>query len=173
MSAKGKAAGVNASSFWDLKAELAKHEAGLVAIKAAGGQLTLKGGVKRPEKVSSLSPESPEQTGLKKVQKDRAWERSNKGVAQRAAKDSTEWAKIERPTYEAAQAALARKAKVYQKLRKGQTGGLNDNQYDALLVDVSSSCVARTDVLMVQLHSSTRNGSTIIMNPTATTLTSL
>lgn len=51
--------------------------------------------------------------------------------------DSTEWAKVERPTYEVAQATLARKAKIYDKLRKGQTGGLNEAQYDALLVDVS------------------------------------
>jgi hypothetical protein len=50
MSAKGKAAGVNVSSFWDLKAELAKQKADLAATKAAGGQLSLKGGVQRPEK---------------------------------------------------------------------------------------------------------------------------
>jgi hypothetical protein len=51
MSTKGKAAGVNVSSFWDLKAELAKQEASLAAKKAAGSQLILKGGVKHPEKV--------------------------------------------------------------------------------------------------------------------------
>lgn len=33
-------------------------------------------------------------------------------------------------------AALERKAKIYDKLKKGKTGGLTDAQYDALLVDV-------------------------------------
>lgn len=33
-------------------------------------------------------------------------------------------------------AILERKAKIYEKLKKGQSGGLDDAQYDALLVDV-------------------------------------
>jgi hypothetical protein len=52
MSAKAKAAGVNVSSFWDLKAELSKQQTSLAAKKASGGQLSLKGGVPRPKKVS-------------------------------------------------------------------------------------------------------------------------
>jgi hypothetical protein len=44
---------------------------------------------------------------------------------------------ISKPTLEHARAALERKAKVYDKLKKGRSGGLNDAQYDALLVDVS------------------------------------
>ena len=43
---------------------------------------------------------------------------------------------ISRPTLDSARAVLERKAKIYEKLRKGKTGGLNDAQYDALLVDV-------------------------------------
>jgi hypothetical protein len=35
---------------------------------------------------------------------------------------------------------LERKAKIYEKLKKGKTGGLTEAQYDALLVDVSA-CV--------------------------------
>lgn len=35
-------------------------------------------------------------------------------------------------------AALEKKAKLYDKLRKGKTGGLTDKQYDSLLVDVSA-----------------------------------
>lgn len=40
-------------------------------------------------------------------------------------------------TAESLRAALERKAKVYDKLKKGKSGGLTDAQYDALLVDVS------------------------------------
>jgi len=44
---------------------------------------------------------------------------------------------ISKPTLESARAALERKVKVYEKLKKGQTGGLSEKQYDELLVDVS------------------------------------
>jgi hypothetical protein len=43
---------------------------------------------------------------------------------------------ISKPTLESARAVLERKAKIYDKLRKGKTGGLSDKQFDALLVDV-------------------------------------
>lgn len=49
-SRKGKASGVSTSSFFDLRAEIAKHEEEFVKNKAAG-QTTLVGGVKRPDKV--------------------------------------------------------------------------------------------------------------------------
>lgn len=50
---------------------------------------------------------------------------------------------ISKPTLESARAVLERKAKIYDKLRKGKSGGLNDKQYDALLVDVRvSHCVS-------------------------------
>lgn len=45
---------------------------------------------------------------------------------------------ISKPTLESARAALERKAKIYDKLRKGKTGGLNEKQYESLLVDVCS-----------------------------------
>jgi len=48
---KAKAAGVSASSFFDLKAELAKQEEEFVKNKAAGKATALVGGVKRPDKV--------------------------------------------------------------------------------------------------------------------------
>ena len=41
-------------------------------------------------------------------------------------------------TVESARAALERKAKIYEKLKRGKSGGLTDAQYDNLLVDVSS-----------------------------------
>lgn len=43
---------------------------------------------------------------------------------------------VSRSTMESARAALERKSKIYEKLQKGMTGGLNDKQYDSLLVDV-------------------------------------
>lgn len=45
---------------------------------------------------------------------------------------------VSQPTLESARAALERKAEIYDKLRKGKTGGLNDKQYESLLVDVGS-----------------------------------
>ena len=53
---KARAAGVSASSFFDLKAELAKHEEAFAREKAAAasaGGSALVGGVKRPDKVRS------------------------------------------------------------------------------------------------------------------------
>jgi len=41
-----------------------------------------------------------------------------------------------KPVLEAAKDALERKAKQYEKLKKGKTAGLSDQQFDALLVDV-------------------------------------
>ena len=66
------------------------------------------------------------------------WARQNKGVKSRASRD-IELEEISKPTLDSARAVLERKAKIYEKLRKGKTGGLNDAQYDALLVDVSSA----------------------------------
>jgi hypothetical protein len=49
---KAKAAGISASSFFDLKAELAKQEDDFAKSKAAGkGGAMIVGGVKRPDKV--------------------------------------------------------------------------------------------------------------------------
>lgn len=42
-------------------------------------------------------------------------------------------------TIESARATLERKAKVYEKLMKGKSGGLSEKQYEALLVDVRVS----------------------------------
>lgn len=50
---KAKAAGVSASSFFDLKAELSKKEEDFAKEKAAGRATALVGGVKRLDKVCS------------------------------------------------------------------------------------------------------------------------
>lgn len=73
---------------------------------------------------------------ISRSQKPTVWSRPNKGVNARAARD-IELEAVSKPVLESARAALERKAKIYDKLRKGKTGGLNDKQYDALLVDVS------------------------------------
>ena len=54
-------------------------------------------------------------------------------------------------TVESARAALERKAQLYEKLRKGKSGGLSEQQYDALLVDVSAArtIYVCTDLLRV------------------------
>jgi hypothetical protein len=44
---------------------------------------------------------------------------------------------LSKQTVESTREALERKAKIYDKLRKGKTGGLNEAQYGELLVDVS------------------------------------
>jgi hypothetical protein len=49
---KAKAAGVSASSFFDLKAELFKQENEFSKNKAAGKSTIIIGGVKRPDKVT-------------------------------------------------------------------------------------------------------------------------
>lgn len=116
---KARAAGVSASSFFDLKAEIAKKEDEFARTKAAGGSKYTVGGAKRPGK------------------KPTVWTRSNKGVQNRAARD-IELEEVSKVTIESGRAILERKAKVYEKLRKGKSGGLTDKQYEALLVDFDS-----------------------------------
>ncbi|KAH9850253.1 hypothetical protein C2E23DRAFT_317241 [Lenzites betulinus] len=112
---KAKAAGISASSFLELKAELAKKEEDFSKNKAAGKAIAVVGGVKRNDKLSK-------------------WAKANVGVNSRAARD-IEFEEISKPTMESARAALERKAKVYDKLAKGKSGGLDEKQYSALLVD--------------------------------------
>jgi hypothetical protein len=52
---KARAAGVSASSFFDLKAELSKQEAEFSKNKAAGKSAYTVGGTKRPDKVCSFA----------------------------------------------------------------------------------------------------------------------
>jgi len=53
---KAKAAGISASSFFDLKAELSKQEDEFAKKRAAGLSTAIIGGVKRPEKVRYQPP---------------------------------------------------------------------------------------------------------------------
>ncbi|KAF9048717.1 hypothetical protein BJ165DRAFT_1342748 [Panaeolus papilionaceus] len=117
---KSKAKGISSSSFLDLKAELSKQEVEFSKAKAAGRSTSIVGGVPRPEK------------------KPTTWARQNKGVKSRASRD-VELEEISKPTLESARAVLERKAKIYEKLRKGKTGGLDEKQYESLLVDFDSA----------------------------------
>ncbi|KAG8973871.1 hypothetical protein FRC05_008092 [Tulasnella sp. 425] len=118
---KARTAGVSASSFLDLKAELSKAEDEFKKAKASGSggrAEPIVGGVKREGKKPSV------------------WAQKNKGVADRAKRDmEVELEEVSRSTMESARAALEKKSKIYEKLQKGMTGGLNDKQYDSLLVD--------------------------------------
>ncbi|EIW83981.1 hypothetical protein CONPUDRAFT_151027 [Coniophora puteana RWD-64-598 SS2] len=111
--------GVSGGGLLDLRAEVARQTETLKARKAAGESTSIVGGVKRPDK------------------KPTVWTRANKGVKNRAARD-LEVEEASKVTQESIQAALERKAKIYDKLRKGKSGGLNERQYDALLVDFDS-----------------------------------
>ncbi|KAK0469850.1 uncharacterized protein EV420DRAFT_70686 [Desarmillaria tabescens] len=108
--AKSKAKGISASSFLDLKAEIAKKE-------------------EEFSRKSSSGKKSP-----KPEKKPTVWARKNKGVSSRAARD-IELEAVSKPTLDSARAALERKAKIYDKLKKGKSGGLSEKQFDALLVD--------------------------------------
>ncbi|KZP00644.1 hypothetical protein CALVIDRAFT_533656 [Calocera viscosa TUFC12733] len=119
---KSKASGVNAASFFDLKAEIAARESEFKKQRASSSASTtvVHGGIKQP---------------LATGKKPTVWAKSNKGVMSRHERDMAELEAIARPTVDRAMAALERKAQIYDKLKKGQTGGLNDKQYDMLLVD--------------------------------------
>ncbi|CAE6343454.1 unnamed protein product [Rhizoctonia solani] len=112
---------VNAASFLDLKAELAKHEDAFTKSKLSGkaNAEPVVGGSKRPEK------------------KRPAWARENKGVRDRARRDA-EMDQISRPTLESARAMLERKAQLYDQLQKGKGAGLSEKQRESLLIDFDS-----------------------------------
>ncbi|KAI0671610.1 hypothetical protein C8Q78DRAFT_1078406 [Trametes maxima] len=113
---KAKASGVNASSFFDLKADLAKKEDEIAKSRAAGKATVIVGGVKRGDKKLSQ------------------WAKANRGVHDRAARD-VELEAVSKQTIDDAYAKLERKSKAYSKLRKGKHGGLDEKQYSELLYD--------------------------------------
>ncbi|KAG8743385.1 hypothetical protein FRC12_015060 [Ceratobasidium sp. 428] len=118
-SKKAGKANVNASSFFDLKAELAKHEDAFAKSKLVGkGRAEpIVGGAKKD-----------------KDKKPAIWARQNKGVRDRARRDA-ELEEVSKPTLESARATLERKAQIYEKLQRGKGGGLSEKQREALLVD--------------------------------------
>ncbi|EIN03747.1 hypothetical protein PUNSTDRAFT_109149 [Punctularia strigosozonata HHB-11173 SS5] len=120
---KARAAGVSASSFTDLQAELARKKEAFAKAKAAGQTATASSPIFGGEKKATSKPT--------------VWARQNKGVKNRAARD-LEIEAVSKPTLKSARAVLERKAKIYEKLQKGKTGGLTEAQYNSLLVDFDS-----------------------------------
>ncbi|THH31450.1 hypothetical protein EUX98_g2744 [Antrodiella citrinella] len=114
-----KAKAVSTSSFFDLRAEISKHEEEFAKSKAAGKGRAVIGGVQRPGKKPTI------------------WAKPNKGVQGRASRD-IELEAISKPTLDTARAILERKVAVYDKLAKGKSGGLSDKQFESLLVDFDS-----------------------------------
>ncbi|KAG9010739.1 hypothetical protein FRB94_010016 [Tulasnella sp. JGI-2019a] len=120
-----KGRGISSASFLDLKSELFKKENEFKKAKDSGkGRAEpIVGGVKRADKKPSV------------------WAKKNKGVAERSARD-IELEEVSQQTVESARAALERKSKIYEKLQKGLHGGINEKQYDALLVDFDKKAEA-------------------------------
>ncbi|CUA73381.1 Coiled-coil domain-containing protein 174 [Mus musculus] [Rhizoctonia solani] len=108
---------VNAASFFDLKAELAKHEDAFAKSKLSG-----------------KGKAEPVVGGSKPDKKKPTWARENKGVRDRARRDA-ELDQISKPTLESARAKLERKAKLYDQLQKGKGAGLSEKQRESLLID--------------------------------------
>ncbi|GAA5825159.1 hypothetical protein JCM11251_006124 [Rhodosporidiobolus azoricus] len=121
MPPRSRAAPASASSFLDLKAQISKHESDFTKSKQLG-QSTIAGGV-------------PRGGGSKKLP---TWARQNKGLAARSAKDQVVYedeVDTGRGDPEKIKAQLERKAAIYDKIRKGKTGGLSEDQIGSLLVD--------------------------------------
>jgi hypothetical protein len=133
---KAQAAGVSSGSFLELRAQVAKQKETL----SKGNATAVVGGKKDVGKVRVYTRHCTFRVFTISLlsQKTSKWALPNKGVQGRAARD-LEQERLDRRTVESTRAALERKAKIYEKLKKGQSGGLNEAQFDALLVDVRFS----------------------------------
>ncbi|GAA5868360.1 hypothetical protein JCM1840_005655 [Sporobolomyces johnsonii] len=112
---------ISSSSFLDLKATISKHETDFTKSRQLGQ--------------SSHAPASSVSSSSKKLP---VWAKHNKGLAKRQARDQVQYEHD--PTDgsgdpDKIKSALERKAAIYDKIRRGKTGGLNDAQIDSLLVD--------------------------------------
>lgn len=101
------------------------------------------------------------------------WAKQNAGVQDRAARDAAVFEEPGRTSYEDGRAVLERKARRYELLKRGKTGGYSDQQCRDLLVDVSVSVLhAPTGSAHLKRAGSSNRNTWIIMSPTATTWTS-
>jgi coiled-coil domain-containing protein 174 len=132
---KAQAAGVSSGSFLELRAQVAKQKETL----SKGNATAVVGGKKNVGKVRVYINSSFDfcliMTIFLASQKPSKWALPNKGIEGRAARDM-EQERLDRRTVESTRATLERKAKIYEKLKKGQSGGLSEAQFDGLLVDV-------------------------------------
>ncbi|CAI2184757.1 5149_t:CDS:2 [Funneliformis geosporum] len=104
---------ISSTSVLDLKAELFKQKEEFEKQKTAANNQPLSA------------------VARKTAKKPEIWERQNKGVLDRSNRDELE--KIDAPTLEASRAAMERKAKLYDHLRK--TGISDDRLAEEVLVD--------------------------------------
>ncbi|CAG8532865.1 5773_t:CDS:2 [Funneliformis mosseae] len=104
---------ISSTSVLDLKAELFKQKEEFEKQKTAANNQTFSA------------------VARKTAKKPDVWERQNKGVLERSNRDELE--KIDAPTLEASRAAMERKAKLYDHLRK--TGISDDRLAEEVLVD--------------------------------------
>ncbi|GAA5972038.1 hypothetical protein JCM11641_002466 [Rhodosporidiobolus odoratus] len=120
MPPKQRNAPISSGSFLDIKAQISKHESDFTKSRSLGQSSTIAGGVPRaPKKLPT-------------------WARQNKGLAGRQAKDQVIYeddVDTGRGDPERIKQQLERKAAIYDKIRKGKTGGLNEDQIGSLLVD--------------------------------------
>ena len=100
------------------------------------------------------------------------WAKQNAGVQDRAARDAAVFEEPGRTSYEDGRAVLERKARRYELLKRGKTGGYSDKQQGDLLVDVSAPLLyaALRSAHGGRGESSSRSTASIT-NPTAMTLT--
>ncbi|TBU63082.1 hypothetical protein BD310DRAFT_667326 [Dichomitus squalens] len=119
---KSRAAGVSASSFMDLQAELERKKQEFAKNRAAGNAMAVVGGAKRPDK-------------------EPKWAKQNAGVHDRAARDVRQFEDDVRPSYDAARARLEKKARQYKLLQQGKSAGLSDKQYGSVLVDFEQKAI--------------------------------
>lgn len=140
---KAQAAGVSSGSFLELRAQVAKQKETL----SKGNATAVVGGKKNIGKVRVYINSSFNFCLMISLasQKPSKWALPNKGVEGRAARDM-EQERLDRRTVESTRATLERKAKIYEKLKKGQSGGLSEAQFDGLLVDVRFPRPFRYDV---------------------------
>ena len=142
---KAQAAGVSSGSFLELRAQVAKQKETL----SKGNATAVVGGKKNVGKVRVYMNSSFDFCLIMIIslasQKPSKWALPNKGVEGRAARDM-EQERLDRRTVESTRATLERKAKIYEKLKKGQSGGLSEAQFDGLLVDVRFPRPFRYDV---------------------------
>ncbi|GAA6028726.1 hypothetical protein JCM8097_007364 [Rhodosporidiobolus ruineniae] len=127
---QSRTAPISSGSFLDLKATISKHESDFTKSRQLGQPSTLPGGVPRATK------------------KLPAWARQNKGLAGRQARDEVVYEDEvdSRGDPERIKRQLERKAAIYDKIRKGKTGGLNEDQIGSLLVDFDRKTYDNPDV---------------------------
>ncbi|GAA5927143.1 CCDC174 family protein [Sporobolomyces koalae] len=112
---------ISSSSFLDLKATISAHESDFKKSRTS----VVQGGNSA--------------TSSSKSSKLSQWSKQNKGLSSRAAKDQVLYeddvGDNGQGNPEKIKQRLEQKAKIYDKIRRGKSGGLNEAQIDSLLVD--------------------------------------